>query len=276
MSVRMKPDNLVRKYITPEIAKSMLDGKATNRRINDRKVEQYAGDMAVGRYDFDAISPIRVNTKGVLTDGQHRLTAIVRSGVSAWMWIETTDSSSFDLGVSRTGANLLDFAGYQNTKCIESTARVILNVKRMRESGLTMGANNRRNSGIGAREIADSVMGDLSFITEIVPMGMKIYSSQARFGRVFGQSACSALLWFCWEDRNDLDLGISIMEPIASGEGIVAGDPRLAYRKFAASLPARVRTEIEFPALMYVARCVISKKPLNLIRSSAIGDISKL
>jgi len=74
--------------ITPEVAESMLEKNATNnRRISRGTVEVYARDMVNGDWDEDVGASISFDENGILRDGQHRLCAIVKSGVAINTWV---------------------------------------------------------------------------------------------------------------------------------------------------------------------------------------------
>ncbi len=69
--------------ITPEVATRMIESSDDfrNRRINNTKVSEYARAMEEGRWTLspDAIS---FDPHGRLINGQHRLWAIIESGVT--------------------------------------------------------------------------------------------------------------------------------------------------------------------------------------------------
>ncbi len=68
--------------ITPEIAASYLQcNSERQRKISRNTVEKYANDLLNGRWRTNG-GPIRFDWDGNLIDGQHRLTAVVETGVS--------------------------------------------------------------------------------------------------------------------------------------------------------------------------------------------------
>ena len=68
--------------ITPEKAEKILKKNLPyNRKVSDRVVELYARDMKEGRWNEDCPTTISISSKGYLIDGQHRLLAVIRSGV---------------------------------------------------------------------------------------------------------------------------------------------------------------------------------------------------
>ena len=70
--------------ITPAIAAEWLT-RATKQRVSASLVEVYARKMREGRWVGECdrrFDPIRLDWQGRVTDGHHRLHAIVRSGVT--------------------------------------------------------------------------------------------------------------------------------------------------------------------------------------------------
>lgn len=61
--------------ITPTIAANLLELNVKNRPLSPHTVAKYQRDMLSGRWDF-AGDPLRFDTHGNLSDGQHRLTAL--------------------------------------------------------------------------------------------------------------------------------------------------------------------------------------------------------
>jgi hypothetical protein len=70
--------------ITPDIASAILKGNTRNRTLRRGLVELYAAEMKAGRW-LETHQGIAINCDGTLLDGQHRLAAIVESGVSQKM-----------------------------------------------------------------------------------------------------------------------------------------------------------------------------------------------
>jgi hypothetical protein len=68
--------------ITPELAEKFLEKNSNNyRKLSEKVVKAYQIDMETGNWKFNGDS-IKFNKSGQLVDGQHRLTAISRSGIS--------------------------------------------------------------------------------------------------------------------------------------------------------------------------------------------------
>lgn len=75
-----------RVLVTPELARILLGKNANNRKIRPRRVEQFIAALSSGNF-VEAAKGLEVSNSGQLVDGQHRLTAIVASGISAQMRI---------------------------------------------------------------------------------------------------------------------------------------------------------------------------------------------
>jgi len=69
--------------VTPEIAAEWLQKNENNRRQSRATIDAYARDMAAGKWLLSG-DPIRFDVNGKLIDGQHRLRACIKAGVSFW------------------------------------------------------------------------------------------------------------------------------------------------------------------------------------------------
>lgn len=104
--------------ITPEIAAEFLthnrqDGRHENRRMRRKKVAMYADDMKHGRWQTTS-QGIAFYENGDLADGQHRLEAIIESGVTVTMIViydVPNDSTLFDRGMARSTTDVFEMGG---------------------------------------------------------------------------------------------------------------------------------------------------------------------
>jgi len=72
--------------ITPDKAAEMLTRNRGNRKVTENQVRQYAVDMQQNNWRITH-QPVAIGSDGNLIDGQHRLHAIVKSGVSVNMYV---------------------------------------------------------------------------------------------------------------------------------------------------------------------------------------------
>lgn len=106
-----------REFITPEIAKKYLAQNCNNRNIQPRRVMLLAEQMKNGTFQENG-DTIRFNKAGNLIDGQHRLNAIVKSGVTIPMLVVRGLENSvnvIDRGKNRSVGDCLTMAGMDKT-----------------------------------------------------------------------------------------------------------------------------------------------------------------
>ena len=99
--------------VTPEIAQHWLTFNTSNRELTQAKVKQFVIDMESGDWSKNG-EPVKF-AYGKLLDGQHRLTAIVLSGVSIRMIVvhglDSEVQVTMDTGRSRTPRDVLSIEG---------------------------------------------------------------------------------------------------------------------------------------------------------------------
>lgn len=124
-----------RRSISPADAELMLannyDG---NRRINPRHVAALAADMAAGRFVSENSQTITVTESGRLLDGQHRLAAIAKSGVTLDFLVAVAPDDdaerifvTLDAGKVRSASQ---FIGLPSPNNIAAVARVACSIER--------------------------------------------------------------------------------------------------------------------------------------------------
>lgn len=143
--------------LTPALAKAILDQNPHNRNIRVTKMQQYASDIAAGRWAFNG-EPLIVAKDGCLNDGQHRCTAVVEANKSIMVpimfGIERDTRTTVDQGSARIAADYLGMEGVENSSIVASAGRLILAYE---GSGGT-GISNANRISNGA--IMDRVRGD--------------------------------------------------------------------------------------------------------------------
>lgn len=119
-----------RRLVTPALAAEWLARNTNNRTIGRFRVEIMAKDMADNNW-VETHQPIAFNCDGSLKDGQHRLSAIVKSGCAQWMWVATglTDEAMdhIDTHRPRSDADCLSMHGVANAKAVTAVAAAMYN-----------------------------------------------------------------------------------------------------------------------------------------------------
>jgi hypothetical protein len=119
-------------FVTPEIAERWLGMNGHNRLIRGATVRQYARDMTAGDWRLTG-ETIKFAPDGTLLDGQHRLKAVVLSGVTIPMFvargIDPEAQNVMDSGRKRTASDMLGLAGEKNYSTLAAAARLALAIK---------------------------------------------------------------------------------------------------------------------------------------------------
>lgn len=109
--------------VTPEMAQEWLGSNTNNRNLRTRRVAQYAMDMKEGDWHFNG-DPIRFATDGTLLDGQHRLHAIIESGLPQLLLVmrglRAHQQHTLDQPVPRTTGDALRFRGERESNALKS------------------------------------------------------------------------------------------------------------------------------------------------------------
>jgi hypothetical protein len=105
-----------KKLVSPEMAKNWLESfNLDNRNVNQQRVASYVNDIVNGNWREDTGECIKFSKTNRLLDGQHRLLAIVKSGISLNLHIATgLEDSIFnvlDTGKPRGGLDAMKIAG---------------------------------------------------------------------------------------------------------------------------------------------------------------------
>lgn len=119
-----------RRKITPEIASQLLEMNFSNRRLKESVINAYSNEMKKGEWKMTG-EGIKVSKTNRLLDGQHRLHAVVKSGVSVDMLIiSDLDEDIFnvlDTGSVRSAGDVLSIDRVANPALVASIARFIIN-----------------------------------------------------------------------------------------------------------------------------------------------------
>lgn len=200
--------------VTPELAKAWLDqNDTTNRVLRPLLVARYANAMRNGEWCLTH-QGICFNSHGHLVDGQHRLAAVVKSGVTVTMLVTEGAGYGFaaplDVGANRHFADILGVP-----RPVVAAARVL--------AQLEVGTITRL-SLISLGQVEDvSKRPDLLRLAELSNLG-----SGKRWAGVPCSTRVVAGLAFarpCGPEKID-----RLMRSIVTGEMIEAGDPAYLVR----------------------------------------------
>jgi hypothetical protein len=122
--------------VTPSLANEWLSFNLHNRRVNPNSVARLASDMKNGRWQDNGES-IKFDRENRLIDGQHRLLAIIASGVSLRLLVvrnlEPASQQTIDIGVSRTTGQIAGMLGVTNSHELSALAHALLRYERSKD-----------------------------------------------------------------------------------------------------------------------------------------------
>lgn len=201
--------------ISPSLAADILTQNDKNRQIAKGIVDKYVRDMEGGRWAING-QTIKVSKNGRLLDGQHRLSASVKSNQSfVGIIVRGLDDSvfdTFDVGNKRALADILSDMGEINTALLAGAVRQLWQLK----SGL-----------VQARTVSPSV-NELLDMLERHP-GIRASANYGNNFRKLGAPSQLAALDYCFK-RSDPAKAEIFIERLVHGDQLTRGSPILALR----------------------------------------------
>lgn len=114
--------------ITPVLAEILLASNPDNRNINEDRVSAYATDIDNGDWSLNG-EPIIVSDTGLLNDGQHRCSAVVKAARSikavVTIGVERDSRLTVDQGKVRTAGDYLGMEGVADANHIAAVASYV-------------------------------------------------------------------------------------------------------------------------------------------------------
>lgn len=127
------PVKIEKTIVTPGVAEAWLSQNAKNRKASIRFVQQYARDMAEGKWRLTG-DAIRFSRDSTLIDGQHRLMACVKADAPFETFViydvDPDVRDVIDTGRSRSTRDMLALHGVANSGHVASALRLLINQKR--------------------------------------------------------------------------------------------------------------------------------------------------
>lgn len=206
--------------VTPGMAETWLGRNTRNRHLRKRIVGAYARDMAAGHWQVTG-EAIKFDDNGKLIDGQHRLHAVIRSGVSVQMLVirglRQSAQDVLDTGARRSVADVLALEGKARATHLAAAARCALAF----ESGML-----HSGGGGGAGRVATS--SEVREFLESNPDLERAVEATSTLRRSIDLTpATTAVTWWLCA-RADEDACVEFFTALAHAQTSGPGDPRLA------------------------------------------------
>lgn len=248
--------------ITPAMAAAWLDAHENYRPIRPRRVALYAEDMRAGRWDFNE-EAIVFGTDGKLVDGQHRLAAIVHTGMPRRMRVTRGAPilAIRDGGVARTPGDHLLAEGVQNGNVKAAVGRLAIAYEQR------ILHDPAKVSLISSSQVRDFVLAHQREMQDSASAGYRVKQRTA-----IGASPYAAFHFHANRlDANDIS---RFTDLLISGAGLDADDPILALRNWASarySLQKRTNNEMTLFALTRAWNYWREGRPIRQLRVVITG-----
>ena len=119
-------------YVTPVLARILLGGNLKNRPKNNRNFKKLCSQLRSGKWKVNGAT-ITLSRHWQILDGQHRLFAIVETGITApcilGFGFDPAVFATLDQGAKRTNADNLSIAGFAGTRLLAAVIGVYQAVK---------------------------------------------------------------------------------------------------------------------------------------------------
>lgn len=208
--------------VTPEMAKRWLEKhNHRNRSIRGRNVRLLAAEMQRGRFAVNG-DPIRFDTNRELLDGQHRLAAVVESGITLKNQLVVCNldpgvMETIDTGAKRRLSDQLKINGVANAVVVAAAARICVCIEHG-DLGLTY-------------NFPDSEFSDFARIRESEIQ--TAFKEASRICTAVGGAPAVYTAGLFYAMDYDKTKTKDFVKGVASGEELKKGDPALTFRNYA-------------------------------------------
>lgn len=115
--------------VSRKVAEVLLAINTKNRKFKENQMPGLCAALTEGRW-INTGHPVIISSDGLLQDGQHRLTAIVRTNIAANMDLRFgVDPRAFmvtDMGARRGAGDTLQIAGYTDPNILAAAVRILI------------------------------------------------------------------------------------------------------------------------------------------------------
>jgi hypothetical protein len=226
---------IIQTKITPSQASELLGNNPNNRLVSPTTVRDYVRDMkdrkwmpngeTIKIYNDTKNRKLPI-TKHRLIDGQHRLTACVKSNIPLDAVIAVVDSpdvfKTIDTGKKRSTKDCLDILGFTNTACLAASLALIKKVDTTGISAVTKSPGGGSTSKVRNHEI-EQLADEYPTMPESVA-----YANRARTLLKTRPATMSVIHYKL--SQVDQDLAEEFLTAFHGGEGLSGTSPVLHAR----------------------------------------------
>lgn len=209
--------------ITPEKAAQLLSINSANRHLTRSNVKFFADQLIRGEWKLTH-QGIAVTKSGHLADGQHRLTAVVETGIAARMLVTTDlDDEAFavlDTGRTRRASDVLSIQGGKHSNIAASAIKLLILYENNPEVLWSTSHLKVANAAILERYLENKQ--DWDFISNL--------AACYQFPKVLAASPFACMAYIAKDKGIDIATVERIAYDLKFGANLAPGDPSLAYR----------------------------------------------
>lgn len=218
--------------VTPSLAESLLNRNTKNRPLYNGMVTKMVNSMVDGEWLYDG-TPIIFDQNGVLINGQHRLTALIKAKKTLTFKIEfgylPSTFSTIDTGRSRSGGDVLTIAGIKFPRETSTTANFIFNFTRNIISESSRKNRQERNTSLSNTQLINFVQSN----NQIVESVDFILKTKKKMGRNFKSLVPLYFLTgfhFIFDQKNS-ELANEFIYKFITGENLSMNSPIYVLRE---------------------------------------------
>lgn len=206
--------------ITPQKAADMLKHNTSNRKVNARLVERYAGAMKRGEWKLTH-EGIAFNCDGSLVDGQHRLMACIQANVPFDCYVfRQIDKEAFRVINSGKGRSAVDVLGMLGTDYACNTAAAARAVYSFLDERGFPTARRDVLTSTQVVALVDQYVGLNECVHEIREAGVE---------KIVAPGIAAGLRWVLGQKHPRI--AEDFFHKIGQGEELTRGDPEWLIRK---------------------------------------------
>lgn len=243
--------------IGPKEAAVFLEANTNNRPVSNARVDAIARAMLDGAWMFHGAT-IQISESGVILDGQHRLIAIIKTGLQfKFVVVRGVSDEAFkviDCGKSRTVADVLHIDGYNRGTALAASLNLLVCYAVC--AGGTIGEMHSKHTNGRASRTQIVALARAISASEFEPISHPVLAGRQRSG-------VSSAAWLFGQH------GECFIQRAQSGADLAAGSAELALLKWLATAASRRAVHVEHFAATLIA---LSKKDNSVARISVSKD----
>lgn len=236
-------------------AQTMLDSMFDRQRpISESNVKELMREMTLGKFGLSNDAIVKTDD-GVFLNGQHRLTAVTRTGTECEFIVLTVPKSDdgivyfIDCGKPRTVGDALAIgSGAANSKTIASAIKIILAYKRGLLTTLGNYASSNRTDQakfVSRHEVIEFYGRNKKLLQEGYQEARRFYEKT----RMVNPSQATALWFLVVEKYNSAKMATSFTESVYTGEG----EKSQIVAPFRNALTKNLKSTRKYPAGLILA-----------------------